>query len=404
MKTKLKGILHEKSDAFNSENPEEEKAPFASDLKDLGQLNISFQLGSPFKPFNQLLSVFPAASSHALPQQYKKLTTDPNSPIIDFYPADFEVDMNGKRFAWQGIAKLPFIDEDRLLAEVAKIEYTLTNEEVRRNSTMHDMLFVAISHPLSPYIFSFDDRCKQLDDKEHTQMKEKLDPGASDGMNGYISLCSGEPCLLIFRSPVEGMEDIMDNNVIYSGRKLWENRRNNPPGAISGMQLGDAAHRLVANSLQIKKDRNFDRDYNGHPPFATAHGPTFHPNKTNRHQGRGQYRSVPPNSAYSQGHHMLPYSDPGQSQYDRSHNQPCASSSTRHPDNRHHPPLSQSRDYPPQVNYSQGSHQKRHVYQPRVPLPAVQALSPVAAGVPFHQQVGYQTHGGTNYHHKNGGP
>jgi 5'-3' exonuclease len=39
---------------------------------------------------------------------------DPNSPIIDFFPTEFNEDNNGKPFSWQAIALLPFIDEVRL--------------------------------------------------------------------------------------------------------------------------------------------------------------------------------------------------------------------------------------------------------------------------------------------------
>nr|BAB86550.1 putative 5-3 exoribonuclease [Oryza sativa Japonica Group] len=456
LKTMLKDALREKSDVFNSENPEEDKiklgepgwreryyeekfgartpgqieeirrdvvlkyteglcwvmhyyyegvcswqwfypyhyAPFASDLSGLGQLNITFELGSPFKPFDQLMGVFPAASSHALPVQYRQLMTDANSPIIDFYPTDFEVDMNGKRYSWQGIAKLPFIDEARLLAEIKKVEHTLTPEEARRNSIMFNMLFVNGSHPLSPYIYSLNSKFGHLPDRERNEIKEKIDPSSSGGMNGYISLCSGDPCPPVFRSPVDGLEDIMDNQVICTIYKLPDSHkhiarppvgviipkktveatdlkpppvlwhedsgrrenpnllvklfRQNPAGAISGRQLGEAAHRLVVNSLNARSGGQYNTPSmpyqtimngmpypNGIPPRMEQPAPGWHV------PGDLPNGQVPPAYASSSGHYQNDRSGP--SQYGRDNHGRYPYARDNHHDSRGRvPPYHQS--------------------------------------------------------------
>ncbi|XVF46986.1 hypothetical protein PTKIN_Ptkin03bG0072800 [Pterospermum kingtungense] len=117
--------------------------PFASDLKGVSQGKIKFQKGHPFKPFDQLMSVLPPRSAHALPKPYAKLITDMDSSIIDFYPIEIEIDTDGKRFAWQGICKLPFIDEERLVVETRRVEKELTPEESERNVEKVDQLFVS---------------------------------------------------------------------------------------------------------------------------------------------------------------------------------------------------------------------------------------------------------------------
>lgn len=117
-------------------------APFAADFTDLNDFKIEFEQGTPFQPFEQLMSVLPAASNHNLPQVFRSLMSEPDSEIIDFYPEDFEIDMNGEKQSWRGIALLPFIDEKRLLRVVRKHYNQLTNDEIERNSHKHEVLFV----------------------------------------------------------------------------------------------------------------------------------------------------------------------------------------------------------------------------------------------------------------------
>nr|CAD1835712.1 unnamed protein product [Ananas comosus var. bracteatus] len=190
-------------------------APFASDFVDLKHLKIHFTLGVPFKPFDQLMGVLPAASAHALPLSYRKLMTDPSSSIIEFYPPDFELDLNGKRFSWQAVCKLPFVEESRLLDEIKKLEHTLTDDEKQRNSCSLDALFVHTSHPLAAKIVKFFERRKGHPKLLKVKLKKKLDPTLSGGMSGYIYISDKTILSSETYSPVEGMKTIAKNRTIF---------------------------------------------------------------------------------------------------------------------------------------------------------------------------------------------
>ncbi|KAM0456270.1 hypothetical protein ACHAPV_007212 [Trichoderma viride] len=108
-------------------------APLTSDVtKGLGA-DLNFKLGQPFKPNEQLMGVLPDRSKKIVPTVYHDLMTNANSPIIDFYPRDFELDMNGKKMEWEAVVKIPFIDEARLLAAMAPQNELLSDDQKARN-------------------------------------------------------------------------------------------------------------------------------------------------------------------------------------------------------------------------------------------------------------------------------
>ncbi|BDA46451.1 5'-3' exoribonuclease 1 [Coccomyxa sp. Obi] len=109
-------------------------APMISDMVNISDFKVEFEYGKPFLPFQQLLSVLPAASCKLLPAPYQELMTNPASSIADFYPTTFAIDMEGKRAEWEGVVLICFIDEQRLLRAEASIpQGSLTADERARN-------------------------------------------------------------------------------------------------------------------------------------------------------------------------------------------------------------------------------------------------------------------------------
>ncbi|KXN87938.1 5'-3' exoribonuclease 2 [Leucoagaricus sp. SymC.cos] len=188
-------------------------APFAADFEEVDEMPINFKLGQPFKPFEQLMGVFPAASRKHIPEVFHQFMVDDGSPIIDFYPSTFQIDMNGKRMAWQGVALLPFIDEKRLLEAMA-LEYPkLSEEEKQRNKWGDNVMFAGEDHPIYPFYES-------LYGKKKKNEPVTLNPKDSKGICG--SVMPNPDCVpgSTYFSPFMKEDVLRDNTDIKNDRSL----------------------------------------------------------------------------------------------------------------------------------------------------------------------------------------
>lgn len=118
------------------------------------------------------MAVFPAGSKQHVPIPWQILMTDINSPIIDFYPEDFQVDLNGKKQSWQGVALLPFVDERRLKKALEPMHEKLNKEEKKRNTMGNDCLFVRKTNDLYDFLVQIYDQNGNEKYKKFNQVKK----------------------------------------------------------------------------------------------------------------------------------------------------------------------------------------------------------------------------------------
>ena len=73
-------------------------------------------------------------TNFTISQALQALMTEESSPILDYYPPEFECDLNGKQQEWEAVVLIPFIDEKRLLEAVEPRYPSMTAEEKQRKT------------------------------------------------------------------------------------------------------------------------------------------------------------------------------------------------------------------------------------------------------------------------------
>jgi len=239
-------------------------APFASDFIDIEKVSVNFEKGTrPFKPLEQLMSVFPAASGKFLPPTWREKMSGALSEIIDFYPIDFKIDLNGKRYAWQGVALLPFVDEGRLHRTLATLYGDLTEDENRRNVRGENVMFIGKANKMFDYIVG-------LQENKMLEERQEIVTDFSIGMRGLIYEDDKMvPPGSVYPSPVPGQPELLTTSCL-SVRYL------DPQYDIDFIFPSKALDNATPPEKQLKPE-NFPKDRNYRPNIGMSNTKSHSP-------------------------------------------------------------------------------------------------------------------------------
>ena len=105
-------------------------------------LEIKLDRGTPYSPLQQLFMILPPQSADLLPKKYGKLMNDITSPLIQYFPIDFKLDvMLGQKQIYSE-PLLPEIDEKEVFKYLDKIKLTKAEEE--RNLILKDPIKIKV--------------------------------------------------------------------------------------------------------------------------------------------------------------------------------------------------------------------------------------------------------------------
>merc|ERR1711939_1062335 len=156
----------------------------------------------------QLMSVLPPVSAldAGIPKAMVELMKQPFSPLIDFHPAGFGLDLNGKRFTWQAVVLLPFIDEPRLVRILGPLLKQLKPSEKVRNRRGNELVF---GHKADKTLFHAIQLAQAAYEAGHVGKKQKISDNWFGGfVEGWQSGGAGRTIV----SPIEGLPDVEESH------------------------------------------------------------------------------------------------------------------------------------------------------------------------------------------------
>ncbi|KAG7215827.1 hypothetical protein INR49_021876 [Caranx melampygus] len=249
-------------------------------------VHTDFEKGTkPFKPLEQLMGVFPAASGNFLPETWRNLMFLPSSTS---YPDDFAIDLNGR-----SVALLPFVDERRLRR--LWLTSTPTSHLRKRNS----LGVTCCSSVISPTL-------RLHPELYRTECSRALRSRRAVPWNPrYINL-DDDPILpdKVVTSPIPMLRDISQNNSV--GVKFKD------PEYADGFD----SNKVLKPDDWVKSRNRGDHNWASTPTgsrltWTSRASGLWGAHSLNRNQhGGGQYSNTPPPSSYQQGNYRPPHSRP----------------------------------------------------------------------------------------------